>query len=55
MDQRDDHALARLAPLVYGEVRRRAHYYMRRAGGAQTLRPNAVANDVWVRLARRIP
>jgi RNA polymerase sigma factor (TIGR02999 family) len=47
----DDHALERLAPLVYAELRRRAHYYMRRDGGAQTLQTTAVANEVWLRLA----
>ena len=47
----DDHALERLAPLVYAELRRRAHYYMRRGGGAQTLQTTAVANEVWLRLA----
>ncbi|HKD06015.1 MAG TPA: sigma-70 family RNA polymerase sigma factor [Bryobacteraceae bacterium] len=47
----DDHAPERLAPLVYGELRRRAHYYVRRAGSAQTLQTTAVANEVWLRLA----
>lgn len=47
----DAHALERLAPLVYSELRRRAHYYMRRAGRAQTLQTTAVANEVWLRLA----
>jgi RNA polymerase sigma factor (TIGR02999 family) len=48
----DDHALERLTPLVYDELRKRAHYYMRRTGGAQTLQTTAVANEVWLRLAR---
>jgi RNA polymerase sigma factor (TIGR02999 family) len=47
----DDHALERLTPLVYGELRKRARYYMRRTGGAQTLQTTAVANEVWLRLA----
>ena len=47
----DDHALERLTPLVYDELRKRAHYYMRRTGGAQTLQTTAVANEVWLRLA----
>jgi len=47
----DDHALERLAPLVYGQLRRRAHDYMRRARSAQTLQTTAVVNEVWLRLA----
>jgi RNA polymerase sigma-70 factor (ECF subfamily) len=49
----DRQALDHLAPLVYEELRRLAHYYMRRAGQANTLQTTALANEVWIRLASR--
>ena len=49
----DGQALDRLTPLVYDELRRLAHHYMRRAGNAHTLQTTALANEVWLRLADR--
>lgn len=46
----DEHALDRLIPLVYDELRRLARHYMRRSSG-NTLQTTALVNEVWLRLA----
>src|SRR5688572_11353525 len=44
-------ALDRLVPLVYNELRRLAHHYMRGERGGHTLQTTALVNEVYVRLA----
>jgi RNA polymerase sigma factor (TIGR02999 family) len=46
----DQAALDRLMPLVYGELRRLAHYYMRRERAGSTLQTTAVVNEAYLRL-----
>jgi len=41
---------ARLAPRVYGELRRVAARHMRRERAGHTLQPTALVNEAWVRL-----
>ena len=48
---RDPAALDRLVPLVYGELRRLAHHYMRRERDGHTLQTTALVNEVYLRLA----
>ena len=48
---RDPTALDRLVPLVYGELRRLAHHYMRGERAGHTLQTTALVNEVYVRLA----
>jgi RNA polymerase sigma-70 factor, ECF subfamily len=53
----DDGALARLVPLVYGELRRLAHHCRRGEHPDQTLQTTALVNEAYVRLvgAQTIP
>lgn len=44
-------ALARLLPLVYGELRKIAESYMRRQGSGHTLQPTALIHEAYLRLA----
>jgi len=46
----DDNALARLVPVVYGELRRRARHYMKSERPDHTLQPTALVNEVYLRL-----
>ena len=46
----DSTALDRLAPLVYGELRRLARGYMRREHAGHTLQATALVNEAFVRL-----
>lgn len=46
----DQAALERLVPLVYGELRRIAHRYMRREDPGHTLRTTALVNEAYLRL-----
>ena len=46
----DDTALARLVPVVYGELRRRARHYMNGERHDHTLQPTALVNEVYLRL-----
>jgi RNA polymerase sigma-70 factor, ECF subfamily len=46
----DDAALARLVPVVYGELRRRARHYMNSERPDHTLQPTALVNEVYLRL-----
>jgi RNA polymerase sigma-70 factor (ECF subfamily) len=43
-------ALDRLTPLVYAELRRRAHNYMKNERPGHTLQTTALANEAWIRL-----
>ena len=46
----DETALDRLLPLVYEELRRLAHHYMRRERPGHTLQTTALVNEVYLRL-----
>jgi RNA polymerase sigma factor (TIGR02999 family) len=46
----DQAALERLMPIVYDELRRLAHGYMRRETGSATLQATALVNEAYVRL-----
>lgn len=46
----DKSALDRLMPLVYQELRRLAHRYMRRERGNHTLQTSALVNEAYLRL-----
>jgi RNA polymerase sigma-70 factor, ECF subfamily len=46
----DQHALALLAPLVYNELRRLAHHYMKRERAGHSLQTTALVNEAYVRL-----
>lgn len=49
--QQGDHdALDKLTPLVYDELRRIAHRYMRQERGGHTLQTTALVNEAYVRL-----
>ena len=48
----DEEALARLIPLVYGELRRMARSQMRWQQPGQTLQTTALIHDAWMRLVR---
>jgi len=47
----DPSARDRLLPLVYEELRRLAHFYMRREDSGHTLQTTALVNEMYVRLA----
>jgi RNA polymerase sigma factor (TIGR02999 family) len=46
----DQAAMDELAPLVYGELRRMAHRYLRRENPGNTLQPTALVNEAYLRL-----
>ncbi len=46
----DQHALARLTPVVYDELRRLAHYYLKRERSGHTLQTTALVNEAYMRL-----
>jgi RNA polymerase sigma factor (TIGR02999 family) len=46
----DQEALERLTPLVYGELRRMAHHFMRRERPDHTLQSSALVNEAYLRL-----
>jgi RNA polymerase sigma-70 factor, ECF subfamily len=46
----DQAALEDLMPVVYGELRRMAHRYMRREAPGHTLRTTALVNEAYLRL-----
>jgi RNA polymerase sigma factor (TIGR02999 family) len=48
---RDPAARDRLVPIVYGELRRLAHHYMRAERAGHTLQTTALVNEVYLRLA----
>src|SRR5215510_11994295 len=47
----DDAALTELTPLVYEELRRLAHHYMKGERPDHTLQTTALVNEVYLRLA----
>lgn len=47
----DPSAREQLVPVVYGELRRLAHHYMRGERAGHTLQTTALVNEVYVRLA----
>lgn len=47
----DDEAFEKLAPLVYAELRRIAHGYMRHEREGVTLQATALVNEVWIRMS----
>jgi RNA polymerase sigma factor (TIGR02999 family) len=49
----DREALDRLAPIVYGELRRLAGHYLKSERGDHTLQPTALANEAFLRLVRQ--
>jgi RNA polymerase sigma factor, sigma-70 family/RNA polymerase sigma factor, TIGR02999 family len=49
--QGDDSALAELTPLVYEELRRLAHHYMKGERPDHTLQTTALVNEAYLRLA----
>lgn len=49
----DDAAEARLLPLVYEELRRRANSMMRRESAAHTLQPTALVHEAYMRMIRQ--
>jgi RNA polymerase sigma factor (TIGR02999 family) len=49
----DQQALDKLMPLVYDELRRLAHRYMKRQKDGQTLQTTAVVHEAYLRLAGR--
>jgi hypothetical protein len=49
--QGDDAALAELTPMVYEELRRLAHHYMKRERPDHTLQTTALVNEAYLRLA----
>jgi len=49
----DDAALKELTPLVYGELRRLAHYHMGRQRPEHTLQTTALVNEAYLRLAHQ--
>ena len=46
----DQHALAQLTPIVYGELRRLARYYMKGERAGHTLQTTALVNEAYMRL-----
>jgi RNA polymerase sigma-70 factor (ECF subfamily) len=46
----DQRALAMLTPIVYEELRRLAHYYMRRERAGHSLQTTALVNEAYLRL-----
>jgi RNA polymerase sigma-70 factor, ECF subfamily len=46
----DPLALDRLTPLIYAELHRRAHNYMKNERPGHTLQTTALANEAWIRL-----
>ena len=48
-------ALAQLMPLVYQELRRLAHSFLRQRGACLTLQPTALVNEAYLRLAGQKP
>src|SRR5271157_2043975 len=46
----DEAALDQLTPVIYAELRRRAHSYMKNERPGHTLQTTALANEAWMRL-----
>jgi RNA polymerase sigma-70 factor, ECF subfamily len=46
----DQHALARLTPIVYGELHRLAHYHLKGERSGHSLQTTALVNEAYMRL-----
>ena len=46
----DQRALARLTPIVYDELHRLAHYYLKREQAGHSLQTTALVNEAYMRL-----
>ena len=46
----DQRALAQLTPIVYGELHRLAHYYLKRERAGHSLQTTALVNEAYMRL-----
>ena len=46
----DQRALARLTPIVYGELHRLAHYHLKRERAGHSLQTTALVNEAYMRL-----
>ena len=46
----DQHALARLTPIVYDELHRLAHYYLKHERSGHSLQTTALVNEAYMRL-----
>ena len=46
----DQGALARLTPIVYDELHRLAHYYLKREQAGHSLQTTALVNEAYMRL-----
>lgn len=46
----DPQTLERLIPIVYAELRRRAHHYMRGERPGHTIQTTALVHEAWLRL-----
>ena len=51
----DESALAKLVPLVYGELHRRARSFMRRERAGHSLQPTALIHEAYLRLVGSKP
>jgi RNA polymerase sigma factor (TIGR02999 family) len=51
----DEESLRRLVPLVYNELRRLAHCYLRRERPAHTLQTTALVHEAYLRLMKQPP
>jgi RNA polymerase sigma factor (TIGR02999 family) len=51
----DEEALRRLVPLVYNELRRLAHYYLRRERSGHTLQTTALVHEAYLCLIKQPP
>ena len=49
----DSSAIDRLAPLVYGELHKLAHHYLRRERNSHTLNSTALVHEVYLKLVRQ--
>jgi len=49
----DTRAFEQLVPIVYGELRRLAHYHLRRERNGHTLQTTALVHEVYLRLCRQ--
>src|SRR5215467_950771 len=51
--QRDRAALDQLMPIVYGELHKLAHSFLRRERPEHTLQPTALVNEAYLRLVKQ--
>ena len=49
----DEAALSKLMPIIYSELRKRAHRYMARENPGHTLQTTALIHEVYIRLAEQ--